>query len=207
MSAPKSPRDVSLSERLLRQPWWWFGLSRKTVIVLLPVALWPWLTLGHVKPQYGAIVHALIVVQILWPIVWIGILLRADRYVMAAPALVVAALVIEQAIFVEGTFAQIYHTTCAHNPHSFDQSSPMSAIDAAYFTISVATTTGLGDIHPASGAARLVVSAQMIASVYLVVIAIGTAVGRIFAPDAHDDQQQHQPGDEPPNNGNGQPSN
>jgi hypothetical protein len=83
----------------------------------------------------------------------------------------------------------------------------MSAIDAAYFTISTATTTGLGDIHPASGTARLVVSAQMIASVYLVVIAIGTAVGRIFAPDAHDDQQQHQPGDEPPNNGDGQPSN
>jgi hypothetical protein len=35
------------------------------------------------------------------------ILLRADRSVVAAPAMVVAALIVEQAMFVEGTFAQI----------------------------------------------------------------------------------------------------
>jgi hypothetical protein len=53
---------------------------------------------------------------------------------------------------------------------------PLTRIDATYFTISTATTTGMGDIHPVSGAARLLVSAQMIASLYRVVIAITTAV-------------------------------
>jgi hypothetical protein len=69
-----------------------------------------------------------------------------------------------------------------YSPHSFDPS-PLTGIDAAYFTISTATTTGMGDVHPVSGGARLLVSGQMIASLYLVVIAISTAAQRVLAHD------------------------
>jgi hypothetical protein len=155
---------------------------RKTAIALLPVAIFPWLTLGGKAPSYGVMYIAMIAWGILWPIWWVWTLLR-NRSVLAAPAMVVVCLVIEQAMFVEGTFAQIYHAMSAHSPHSFDPS-PMSGIDAAYFTISTATTTGMGDIHPVSGNARLLVTAQMIASLYLIVIAITTAVQRVLAPAA-----------------------
>jgi hypothetical protein len=47
-----------------------------------------------------------------------------------------------------------------------------------------ATTTGVGDIHPVSGSARLIVTGQMITSLYLVVIALGTAAQRVLASRA-----------------------
>jgi len=57
----------------------------------------------------------------------------------------------------------------------------LSRIDAAYFAISTATTTGMGDIYPASSYARLIVSAQMVFSFILFVGAIGTALQRGIA--------------------------
>jgi hypothetical protein len=44
-------------------------------------------------------------------------------------------------------------------------------------------TTGMGDIRPVNGAARLAVSLQMITNLNLVVIAIGTAAERVLARD------------------------
>jgi hypothetical protein len=58
----------------------------------------------------------------------------------------------------------------------------LSGVDAAYFTISMATSTGMGDIHPVSSTARPVVSCQMVASLYLTIVAIGTVVLRVFTP-------------------------
>jgi hypothetical protein len=71
-----------------------------------------------------------------------------------------------------------YFALSAASPQAFNVS--LTRIDAAYFTISTATTTGMGDIHPASAAARVLVSGQMIASLYLVVIAITAAVERVL---------------------------
>jgi hypothetical protein len=54
----------------------------------------------------------------------------------------------------------------------------LSKIDAAYFTIGTATTTGMGDIHPASQGSRLLVEFQMVVSLFLVVTALGLAIQR-----------------------------
>jgi hypothetical protein len=43
----------------------------------------------------------------------------------------------------------------------------------------------------------------MIASLYLVFMAITGAAQRVLAPAAHEAQQQHQPSDQPPKNGVG----
>ena len=40
----------------------------------------------------------------------------------------------------------------------------------------------MGDIHPRSGPARLLVSGQMVLSVFVVVSAIGVAIQRYLAP-------------------------
>ena len=65
----------------------------------------------------------------------------------------------------------------------------MTGVDAAYFAISTATTTGMGDIHPVNSSARLIVTGQMIARLSLVVIALGTAAQRVLASRAAKDDQ------------------
>ena len=82
------------------------------------------------------------------------------------------------------------HAMAAVWPRSFHPS-PVGGIEAAYFTISTATTTGMGDIRPVSAGARLAVSAQMIASLYLIGIAITTAAQRVLAHDNSGGQQQN----------------
>ncbi|MGO9154175.1 ion channel [Mycobacterium sp.] len=94
-------------------------------------------------------------------------------------------MVLAQVIFVEGFFALLYYALSAQSPQAFNCS--LTRVDATYFTISTATTTGMGDIHPVSGTARLLVSAQMVTSVYLVVIAITTAIQRVLARGEHGD--------------------
>jgi hypothetical protein len=79
---------------------------------------------------------------------------------------------------VEGVFAQVYDVLSANRPQAF--SSPLTGIDAAYFSISTATTTGMGDIHPVSEAARVLVTAQMVLSLALVVAALGVALNRFY---------------------------
>jgi Ion channel len=115
----------------------------------------------------------------------ISALLSAWAY-LASPIVqrrpgIVLLQVISSTIYVEGYFAMIYYMISAHWPGAFCP--PLSTIDAAYFTISTATTTGFGDIHPASGLARLLVSAQMVINLLLVVTAVGTAFQRFLARD------------------------
>jgi hypothetical protein len=62
------------------------------------------------------------------------------------------------------------------SPSAF--SSPLTATDSIYFTISTATSTGMGDIHPVTRNARMFVSFQMVVSVFLIVFAIGTVIER-----------------------------
>lgn len=65
-------------------------------------------------------------------------------------------------------FAAAYASMSASDPASFTQE--MDRVDAMYFTISVFTTVGFGDITAVSTSARTLVSAQMILD--LVVIAV-----------------------------------
>jgi len=105
-------------------------------------------------------------------------LLRAQR--RSSQPWLIFAYVVAGAVFIEGQFACHYFVICTVWPGSFAPPI-LTRIDAAYFTITTATTTGMGDIHPASSYARLIVSAQMVFSFILLVIAIGTALQRGLA--------------------------
>lgn len=61
-----------------------------------------------------------------------------------------------------------------------------SRIEAVYFTVSTATTTGMADMHPSSGTARMLVAAQMILSAFVVVTVIGVALQRILSAATQD---------------------
>ena len=57
-------------------------------------------------------------------------------------------------------FALVYVTMSQMQPDSFNQ--PLSRLAGLYFTVTVFTTVGFGDIVARSDAARAVVTAQMV---------------------------------------------
>jgi amino acid transporter len=85
----------------------------------------------------------------------------------------VEALGIVLAVFLVG-FSIIYLSMYRADVHTFTQ--PLNPTRALYFTISVFSTVGFGDITPRTDSARLVVSAQMLLDLAI----IGVVVRMIF---------------------------
>ena len=141
----------------------------------------PWAILAWGSPRFSPV----LTVDLTWRfgvillaafLVWL--FLRAQR--RSSQPWLIFAYVVAGAVFIEGQFACHYFVICTVWPGSFAPPI-LTRIDAAYFTITTATTTGMGDIYPASSYARLIVSAQMVFSFILLVIAIGTALQREIA--------------------------
>ncbi len=72
-------------------------------------------------------------------------------------------------------FATTYATLSSADPSMFTQ--PMSRIDALYFTVTVFSTVGFGDIAPVSEPARVIVTVQMLADLVLIGIIVKVLVG------------------------------
>ena len=139
-------------------------------IVAFP--LWGWLSLGSPTPTIPMLViialgGLLYISLVLWDLIPRRSPRRALLTVFAA------------VLYVEGIFANAYYWLSHRSLAAFGET--LSRIDAAYFTVSTAMTTGLADIHPLSGSARLVVIAQMIVSGFLLVFAAGIAINRRFS--------------------------
>lgn len=134
--------------------------------------LWGWLSLGSPAPTI-----AMLVIIGLGGLLYISLVLwdLTRRSPRRALLTVFAAV-----LYVEGIFANAYYWLSQRSPAAFSET--LSRIDAAYFTVSTATTTGFGDIHPLSSSARLVVIAQMLVSGFLLVFAAGIAINRLFSP-------------------------
>ena len=91
-------------------------------------------------------------------------------------------------------FASSYYLISQANPASFN-AAPLSRSDTLYFTITVLSTVGFGDIAATTDSARLVVSAQMILD--LVLLGLGI---RVIARAVQVGKERHQitgPLDEP----------
>jgi voltage-gated potassium channel len=72
-------------------------------------------------------------------------------------------------------FAWIYLTMAHSAPASFDQ--PLNRSSALYFTVTVFSTVGFGDIVPRTDVARLVVTVQMLADLAVVAVVIRLILG------------------------------
>ena len=73
------------------------------------------------------------------------------------------------------TFAAAYFLIAGSAPTNFAQ--PLSRTDALYFTITVLSTVGFGDITPKSEIARVVVTVQMVANLVLLGLGLRTLLG------------------------------
>jgi len=72
-------------------------------------------------------------------------------------------------------FAATYATLSTGNPATFTQ--PLSRIDAFYFTMTVFSTVGFGDIAPVTEPARILVTVQMLADLVLIGTIVKVLVG------------------------------
>ena len=152
-----------------------------SVCVAVLYAAIPWATLALGSPRLSPVLTLDLIERfgaILIAAFLVWMFLRAQR--RTNQPWLIFTHVVAGAVFIEGQFACHYFVICTVWPGSFAPPI-LTRIDAAYFTITTATTTGMGDIHPASSYARLIVSAQMVFSFILLVIAIGTALQRGLA--------------------------
>ncbi len=154
-------------------------------LVALLIAALPWVILSIWTPS-GAGDVALIVFTLLVGTTYFAYALasvwthRQSPRTQRQPG-VVLTQVLSATSYVEGWFALLYYFLSADSPiQAFDPG--LSRIDAAYFSVGTATTTGIADIHPVSGFTRLLVSVQMILSLFLIVTASAIAIQRLFAP-------------------------
>ena len=69
-------------------------------------------------------------------------------------------------------FAAAYYVMSVQDPTTFSE--PLNKSDALYFTITIFSTVGFGDITPDLGVARLVTTGQMVLD--LVVLGLGIQV-------------------------------
>jgi hypothetical protein len=141
----------------------------------------PWAILAWGSPRFSPVLTVDLTARfgvILLAAILVWTFLAAQR--RTNQPWVIFAHVVAGAVFIEGQFACHYFVICTVWQGSFTPPI-LTRSDAAYFTISTATTTGMGDIYPASSYARLIVSAQMVFSFILFAIAIGTALQRELA--------------------------
>lgn len=124
------------------------------------------------KPNLSAIAQltvwlVVIVAALLWQI---RAVLRSKRPWLRA----VEGTVIGVALLLL-PFAAAYARMSALDPATFTQ--PLSRVDAFYFTVTVFSTVGFGDITPVSQSARLLVTTQMLADLILIGTIIKVLIG------------------------------
>jgi hypothetical protein len=142
-------------------------ITRTTIVLLVAYFLIPVTGLGRrsaiVALTLGA---AAFLVTMSWQI---NKIVAADYPQLRAAESVGAALPIVVVVF-----AIVYESISNANATSFSQ--PLDHVAGLYFTVTVLSTVGFGDIVPNSDAARLVVAGQMVLDLVL----IGTIVRLLF---------------------------
>ncbi|MFA7266483.1 MAG: potassium channel family protein [Candidatus Nanopelagicales bacterium] len=84
-------------------------------------------------------------------------------------------------------FAALYLSMSTLNPTYFTE--PLTHVGAFYFTVTVASTVGFGDITPNDDLARIIVTAQMMVNIALIGVGVRAilALGRMRASTAKKD--------------------
>lgn len=165
------------------------GVFRSLVTTVLLVVLYYVLPLNHVKNVPATLAVGLVILAAV--IVWQLRVIRRSAY----PALrAIEALATTLPLFLL-LFASAYVIMAGASPANFS-SHPLTRTDALYFTVTVFSTVGFGDVTAASQSARLVVTVQML----LDLLALGLVV-RAFVSAVQTARQQASPDARPGRDG------
>lgn len=161
---------------------------RALVRVLGTVALLLALYLGRPSDRPTAATLVLLVVGLVALVLVLGwqvrSVVRSPYPVLRAVEAFVTATVLFVVLFASG-----YAALSASGPGAFTE--PLDRVGALYFTMTVLATVGFGDIAPVTGAARVVVTVQMVCG-----FAFAALVGREFLAAVR--RAQEEPPDAPP---------
>jgi voltage-gated potassium channel len=143
--------------------WQWFGgVLRASLVVAVTFSFYAFAPLGQ-RPE-GAVAVQLV----LWMLVFIAVIAWQVHAVINSsfPGLrAIEAVVVSLPVFIL-LFAAAYFVTGQLDPANFSE--PLNRVDALYFSVTIFSTVGFGDITPRSDPARMMVTAQMIADLVLI---------------------------------------
>ncbi|MEV5651635.1 potassium channel family protein [Nocardia sp. NPDC052254] len=141
-----------------------------TIVLVAAYFLLPFQHLDTLGPILGLLAGLVLVVVL---IVWQTKRILAADY----PALRgIEALAVISVAFIL-LFATTYVLTSAVAPDSF--TTPLTRVDALYFTVTVLGTVGFGDIAAASQGARIIVTVQILADIALIGAGVRVVVAAI----------------------------
>ncbi len=112
-------------------------------------------------------------------VVFVGLVVFQVRAIRVSPfpgLRAIEALATSVPLFL-ALFAATYFVMARLSPGSF--TAPLTRTDALYFTVTVFSTVGFGDITAKTETARLVVTGQMIADLVILGLAIKAIVGAV----------------------------
>ena len=168
MTSQAHPAKLTPGQRMVTT----LGLLRALATVVVLVALYYLLPLDHDKNVPVTLIAGLLVLVAVtaWQ-------LRKVIHHPHPPVRAIEALATTVPLFLL-LFAWAYFTMAANHPANFS-THPLTRTDALYFTVTVFSTVGFGDITAASQAARLVVTAQMLLDLVALGLLVRAFVGAV----------------------------
>jgi voltage-gated potassium channel len=112
-------------------------------------------------------------VVVAWLLIWQVRKIRTASYPLLRA---IEALAVTLPLFII-IFATVYFVYAGQDPGSFSED--LTRTDSLYFTVTVLSTVGFGDITPVTQAARAIVMIQMIGDLFLVGIVAKVIVGAV----------------------------
>jgi Ion channel len=112
-------------------------------------------------------------VVVAWLLIWQVRKIRTADYPLLRA---IEALAVTLPLFII-VFATVYFVTAGKAPGSFSED--LTRTDSLYFTVTVLSTVGFGDITPLTQSARALVMIQMIGDLFLVGIVAKVIVGAV----------------------------
>jgi len=169
---------------IYRQTGW--AVLRALVSIAAVLAVYYWLPLDRSSTGVAITILVIGLVLLIALIAWqVGRIIAHPHPLLRG----VEALATTGPLFL-ALFASTYFVMARLAPHSFG--TPLTRTDTLYFTVTVFSTVGFGDITAKTETARLVVTGQMIAD--LVFLGFGI---KILAGAVGRGRQQRQPPDPP----------
>lgn len=142
-----------------------------TITVVIVLALYAWMPIPEGEESPLGMLVALVLIGLLYlgVAVWsVGRISRSKhplRTGMTVLGVMVTAVIV--------LFALTYLTLSTHNVGAFNE--PLDKISSLYFTMTILTTVGFGDIHAVTHPAMIAVMVQMVVSFTLI-----TTVARVI---------------------------
>ena len=170
-STGPGPGDRREATSASRRAWWAVLRALVSIAVLV--------TIYYLLPFDRSATWAAITLLVIGLVVLIGVVAFQVRLIIRSPfpgLRAIEALATSIPLFLL-LFASTYFVMARLSPSSF--SAPLTRTDALYFTVTVFSTVGFGDITAKTEAARLVVTGQMIADLVLLGLGIRIIVGAV----------------------------